>query len=255
MAQCTISLWEKWMSLKRHWVQWNPMPLSHRKCVSRHRSGEGYKKQSATLKVPKSTVASLIVKWKKFGTTRTLPRAGRPAKLSNRGRRALERDVTKNPMVTELQRSCVEMGETSRRTTITITLTPIWASWHSGHLEPSPQWKTHKSSLGVCKKAPKVLSCLSVCGISREQMHMTWQAGWATGDHNGQEQDVPRDSVLFQLCSGSWLRWTESTLHLAHRWPRIMHPYKLKLPQCALLLKTSRDPGGKKLKYFYFFST
>ena len=38
--------------------------------VSRHRSGEGYKKDSAPLKVPKTTVASIIVKWKKFGTTR-----------------------------------------------------------------------------------------------------------------------------------------------------------------------------------------
>jgi transposase len=51
--------------------------------VSRHRSGEGYKKNSAALKVPKSTVTSIILKWKKFGSTRTLPRAGRPTKLSN----------------------------------------------------------------------------------------------------------------------------------------------------------------------------
>ncbi len=56
--------------------------------VARHRSGQGYKKSSAALKVPKSTVTSIILKWKTFGTTRTLPRAGRPAKLSYRGRRA-----------------------------------------------------------------------------------------------------------------------------------------------------------------------
>ncbi len=56
--------------------------------VARHRSGQGYKKNSAALKVPKSTVASIILKWKTFGTTRTLPRAGRLAKLSYRGRRA-----------------------------------------------------------------------------------------------------------------------------------------------------------------------
>ena len=55
--------------------------------VSRHRSGEGYK-YSAALKVPKSTVASIILKWKKFGTTRMLPRVGHPAKLSNQGRAA-----------------------------------------------------------------------------------------------------------------------------------------------------------------------
>ena len=72
-----------------------------------HRSGEGYKKCSAALKVPKNTVPSSILKWKKFGSTKTLPRAGCSA---NRGRRALVREVTKN-----LQRSSVEMGEPSRR--------------------------------------------------------------------------------------------------------------------------------------------
>ncbi len=41
---------------------------------------------SAALTVPKSTVASIILKWKTFGTTRTLPRAGSPAKLSYRAR-------------------------------------------------------------------------------------------------------------------------------------------------------------------------
>jgi hypothetical protein len=65
--------------------------------VSRHKSREGYQKKSAALKVPKNTMASIILKWKKFGTIKTLPRAGRPAKLSNRGRRALVREVTKNP--------------------------------------------------------------------------------------------------------------------------------------------------------------
>jgi hypothetical protein len=61
--------------------------------VSRHKSGEGYQNISASLKVPKNTVVSIILKWKKFGNTN-----GRLAKLSNRGR-ALVREVTKNPMV------------------------------------------------------------------------------------------------------------------------------------------------------------
>ncbi|KAG2462687.1 TC1A transposase, partial [Polypterus senegalus] len=92
--------------------------------VSRHKSGEGYRKRSAALKVPMSTVASITRKWKKFETTRTLPRAGRPSKLSDRGRRALVREVTKNPMVTlsELQKSSVERGEPSRRTTISAAI-------------------------------------------------------------------------------------------------------------------------------------
>uniref|UniRef100_A0A8C4XBU7 Transposase n=1 Tax=Erpetoichthys calabaricus TaxID=27687 RepID=A0A8C4XBU7_ERPCA len=92
--------------------------------VSRHKSGESYRKFFAALKVPMSTVASIIRKWKRFETTRTLPRAGRPSKLSDRGRRALVREVTKNPMVTlsELQRSSVERGEPSRRTTISAAI-------------------------------------------------------------------------------------------------------------------------------------
>ncbi len=70
---------------------------------------------------PKSTVVSIILKWKTFGTTRTLPRAGRPAKLSYRGRRALVREVKKNPKITvaELQRCIREMGESCRKSTIT----------------------------------------------------------------------------------------------------------------------------------------
>uniref|UniRef100_A0A8C4T8V8 Transposase n=1 Tax=Erpetoichthys calabaricus TaxID=27687 RepID=A0A8C4T8V8_ERPCA len=92
--------------------------------VSRHKSGEGYRKICAALKVPMSTVASIIHKWKEFETTRALPRAGRPSKLSDSGRRALVREVTKNPMVTlsELQRSSVERGELSRRTTISAAI-------------------------------------------------------------------------------------------------------------------------------------
>ncbi|KAL0173820.1 hypothetical protein M9458_029788 [Cirrhinus mrigala] len=89
--------------------------------VARHRSGQGYKKISAALKVPKSTVASIILKWKTFGTTRTLPRAGCPAKLSYQGRRALVREVKKNPKITvaELQRCSREMGKSCRKSTIT----------------------------------------------------------------------------------------------------------------------------------------
>ncbi|KAG2466103.1 TCB1 transposase, partial [Polypterus senegalus] len=92
--------------------------------VSRHKSGECNRKISAGLKVPMRTVAFIIHKWKKFETTRTLPGAGRPSKLSDRVRRALVREVTKNPMVTlsELQRSFVEIGKPSRRTTISAAI-------------------------------------------------------------------------------------------------------------------------------------
>ena len=76
-----------------------PVALQDR-IVLRHRSWEGYQNVSVALKVLKNTVASIILKLKKFGTIKTLPRAVRQAKLSNRERRALVRDVTKNPMFT-----------------------------------------------------------------------------------------------------------------------------------------------------------
>lgn len=60
--------------------------------VSRHRSAEGYKINDGVLKVLKQSMASINLKWKDFGTTRTLSRAGCLAKLSN-WVRTLEREV------------------------------------------------------------------------------------------------------------------------------------------------------------------
>lgn len=87
--------------------------------VSRYRSGKGYRKISEALKVPVSTAASIICKWKKSGTTSFYP-----PNLSDRGRRALVREVTKNPTVilTELKRVSVERGELSRRTSVSAAL-------------------------------------------------------------------------------------------------------------------------------------
>ena len=81
--------------------------------VRRHRSREGCKKISRELRVPKSTVSSIISKGKHYGTTKTLPRAGRLTKLNNQARRTLVKEVTKNPMttLTELQSYLFEMGE------------------------------------------------------------------------------------------------------------------------------------------------
>ena len=88
--------------------------------VKRHRSGEGYKTISGVLTVPKSTVSSIIRKWKEYATTQTLPRAGRPTKLSTWARRTLVRVVIKNLMttLTELQSFLAEMEESYGRTTI-----------------------------------------------------------------------------------------------------------------------------------------
>ena len=124
--------------------------------VSRHRSGEGDQNLSAALKVPKYTVASIILKQKMFGTTKILPRAGCPAKLGNWGRSALVREVTKNLMVTltELQSSSVKMGESSRRITISAPLHQSGLYGRVARRKPLLSKKVHDSPLGVFQKAP-----------------------------------------------------------------------------------------------------
>jgi hypothetical protein len=57
--------------------------------VLRHRSGEGYERNSGVLKVSKNIVAFIILKWNKFVTPKTLPRVAHLTKLSNLGRRGL----------------------------------------------------------------------------------------------------------------------------------------------------------------------
>ena len=92
--------------------------------VTRNRSGEGYQNMSAALKVPKNTMAFIILKWKTFGITKTPPRADHPSQTEQSGRRALVMEVTRNLMVTltELYSSSVEMVEPSRRATFTAAL-------------------------------------------------------------------------------------------------------------------------------------
>ena len=46
-------------------------------------------KMSAALKVPKNRVASINFKWKKFGTTKTLRRAGLPGQTEQSGENGL----------------------------------------------------------------------------------------------------------------------------------------------------------------------
>ena len=65
--------------------------------MSSHRSGEGCKHISAALKAPKKTVTAIILKWKKFETTKTFPKTVRPAKLSNWGEKGLGQGDDQEP--------------------------------------------------------------------------------------------------------------------------------------------------------------
>ncbi len=102
-------------------------------------------------------VASIILKRKKFGTTRTLPRAGRPAKPSNWWRRALSRLVTKKLMVTLVElhdHICIREKPTEGQTSLQhSTDLDFMAVWPNSILSSV---KTHESTLGnvIYKKGP-----------------------------------------------------------------------------------------------------
>lgn len=94
--------------------------------VSRHRLAQAYKIISKPLNVPLSSVGSIIMKFK-FGSTQTLPRAGRPAKL----RKALVKEVNKNSVVTltARQKTSIDMGELAEKGSHlrnTPSVRPLW---------------------------------------------------------------------------------------------------------------------------------
>jgi hypothetical protein len=95
-----------------------------------------YQNISASLKVPKNTVASIIVKWKKFGTTKTPPRA---AQTEQSGEKGLGWGGDQDPDVHSDKSYSVEIGEPSRRTNISFSTPPIRPLWYSGQTEASPQ--------------------------------------------------------------------------------------------------------------------
>jgi hypothetical protein len=86
---------------------------------------------SAALKVSKNTVASIILKWMKFGITKFISRAGCPSKLSNQGTRDLVREVTKNPNGRSdraLEFLCVD-GRTFQKDNHLCSTPPIMPLW------------------------------------------------------------------------------------------------------------------------------
>jgi transposase len=58
-----------------------------------HISEKSVREIATLLKLPKSTVGDVIVKWRREGTTTTKPRPGRPRSLTDRDRRALKKVV------------------------------------------------------------------------------------------------------------------------------------------------------------------
>ncbi|XP_068111851.1 ankyrin repeat domain-containing protein 11-like [Hyperolius riggenbachi] len=101
-----------------------------RKVVEAHKNGKGYKSISKELSLHISTVRKIICKWKKFSTVASLPRSGRPTKISAKARRTIVKQMTTNPRVTakDLQASLALDNICVHESTIRRTLSK-WCSW------------------------------------------------------------------------------------------------------------------------------
>jgi transposase len=58
-----------------------------------HNSKKSVRDIATLLKLPKAAVGDVIVKWKRKGTTTTIPRPGRPRLMTDGDRRALKKGV------------------------------------------------------------------------------------------------------------------------------------------------------------------
>ncbi|XP_018424883.1 PREDICTED: uncharacterized protein LOC108797728 [Nanorana parkeri] len=98
--------------------------------VEAHKSGKGYKRIAKDLDLHRSTVRQIVYKWKKFSTVTTLPRSGRPTKISARARRTILKHMTENPRVTakDLKASLALDNINVHESTIRKTLNK-WCSW------------------------------------------------------------------------------------------------------------------------------
>ncbi len=90
------------------------------KIVDMYQSGKGYKAISKALGLQRTTVRSIIHKWRKLGTVVNLPRSERPTKITPRAQWWLIQEVIQEPRATskELQASLASVKVSVHDSTI-----------------------------------------------------------------------------------------------------------------------------------------
>lgn len=71
-----------------------------RRIIEMHKAGKGYKSIAKDLGVHQSTVRQTVYKSRRFRTFATVPRSGRPVKITPRAQSAILKEVRKNQRVT-----------------------------------------------------------------------------------------------------------------------------------------------------------
>ncbi|KAJ7317060.1 hypothetical protein JRQ81_003222 [Phrynocephalus forsythii] len=120
--------------------------------VKRHQSGEGYRRISKALDIPWSTV-QIVIKWRKYGTTVTLPITGHPCKIDEKTRRKLVREAAKRPTATlkELQEYLASTRCVVHVTTFSGILHKSWLWSRVARWKPFSYEEKHLGLTKFCK--------------------------------------------------------------------------------------------------------
>ena len=113
-----------------------------KRVVNAHLSGDGCKNISKRWSLHPSTVRQIVYKWKQHHKTVTLPRSGRPAKMTPKVTRKVIREVKKNPRLTSqnIKASLASDGIHADASTVRNTLAKnglhgrVGRKKHSSHL-------------------------------------------------------------------------------------------------------------------------
>ncbi len=102
-----------------------------------HKDGVGYKKNAKTLKLSCSTVAKIIQRFNRTGSTQNRPRHGRPKKLGARAQRHIQRLCLGNRRMSAASIAAEVEGVGGQYSDHTPHTASNWSAWLSSQKEAS----------------------------------------------------------------------------------------------------------------------
>uniref|UniRef100_A0AAR2JMY3 Transposase Tc1-like domain-containing protein n=1 Tax=Pygocentrus nattereri TaxID=42514 RepID=A0AAR2JMY3_PYGNA len=163
--------------------------------IQTYQSGEGYKRISKSLNIPWNTVKTVIIKWRKHGTTVTLPRTGRPSKIDDKTRRKLVREAAKRPTATlkELQEFLASTSCAVHVTTIShlLHMSGLWG--RVARRKPYLSKKNIQAQLNFAKRHLKSHKCMCtvVAASCFGLFFFSWNWGLSQGGRNYEQFQIP----------------------------------------------------------------
>ena len=143
--------------------------------VHLHKAGKGYKSIFKSLDVHQSTVRQIVYNRRKFSTVATLPRTGRPAKMTTRAQHIMLNEVKQNPTVSakDLHKSLEHVNISVDESTTHKTLNKNGVHVRTKRNKPRLSKKKHFCTSEVCKSAPRC-STAWLAKYSVDRLDLSW---------------------------------------------------------------------------------